>query len=252
MDFIFRFRKIYLALVGVLAVPFAIYLFASYSYVSKCSAPRKSCLEHRQVGCSINGNYNIKFAWNVSEVTCDMQTDGGGWMLLANYLHKKATPGGPTPLGRGLFPLENHRSLGSDEVGTRAWGHISLATHVDLSYKELRFRCETTAHSRLVDFSLFSEKCLAYFKTGKGACTEGPASTAMLRAESRALSNSNSMLPGVADRGWADQGDNALTNYPFFADYKSHWSIGSVPSRFECDDYDAGAGASTFHQVWAR
>ncbi len=233
-------------------IPLGLYAISAVNYISKCSIPRKSCLEHRQMGCNINGDYSIQLGTSVSEVTCDMQTENGGWTLIANYMHRKSLPGGPTLLATGRFPIQNSTSLGDNEVGTSAWGHVSLATQGYLSYQELRFRCETTSHQRRVDFVISGERCLTYLKTGRGSCIDSAADRSSLMAGSRGLAGNNSQLPGVALKGWKDQADNSLTNYPFYVDYKNHWSIGSLPGRFECDDYDSGGKASTFHQVWAR
>ena len=251
------FKKYFFLLIILGAVPLALYVISAMSYVSKCEKPRASCLEHRQAGCNIDGEYTVVTeAKNLlkknSSVTCDMETEKGGWTLVANYLHRKKSPGAATVLEKGIFPLESHTLLGHNEVGTAAWGHVSVGTMSTLSFKEIRFRCQTTAHQRLIDFSLTSDRCLNYFRTGQGSCFDAAENKSELIKSVRSLPGNGSFLPMIADKGWKDQGDYALVNYPFFLDYKNHWAVGRLPGRFECDDYDSGDTASTWHQVWVR
>jgi hypothetical protein len=245
-------RRLVWGLIILAAIPLGMYFMGAVNYISKCSPARKSCLEHRQIGCNIDGEYNIQIGSTSREATCDMQTENGGWTLVANYLHKKGAPGAPAVMERGRFPIQNSTSLGNNEAGTAAWGHASNATLAALPYQELRFRCQTSAHNRLVHFTISSEKCMTYLRTGKGACIDSPEDKNLLVKDSRGMANSDNKLPGVADKGWKEQGDNALTNYPFYTDYRHHWSIGPLPGRFECDDYEPGGTTSTFHQIWAR
>jgi hypothetical protein len=231
----------------------AIYLISAVNYVAKCSPARKSCLEHRKAGCNITGDYNILVGSTESEATCDMDTEGGGWTLVANYLHKKGAPGKPRLLERGRFPIQNNTSLGYDEADDEeAWGHAGSATMMSIPFQEFRFLCQTSAHKRLVHFTMASEKCFNYLRTGKGACLDSPEDRKLLMTRTRGLANNDSRLPAVADKGWKEQGDNALTNYPFYTDYRHHWAIGALPGRYECDDYEPGGTTSTFHQVWVR
>lgn len=250
MKLISKRHLIYILL--IIAIPVVIYLVSAGSYITKCSVVRPSCLDHRKASCGITGDYTVGIAGKTSEVTCDMETDQGGWTLAANYLHRQAAPGAPVVLPNGVFPLQKKHLLGLDEVGTPSWGHASNATLATVPFKEVRFRCMTTAHQRLIDFSVTSEACVNYIRTGIGSCLSSAENKSELVKSARSLAGNGARLPEVADKGWKDQGDFAMVNYPFFLDYKNHWAIGRLPGRFECDDYDSGGTASTWHQVWVR
>lgn len=248
-------RRIQLLLVGgiLIAVPIAIYAISAVKYSSRCGIPRDSCLEHRKAGCTIDGDYNIQLGSETREATCDMHTDGGGWTLVLNYLRRGSTTPSvtSTPL-RDRFPLQDGTTLGMDETHGSSWGHLAPQALSQLSFKEMRFRCRTTSHERLMDFVITDPHCLDYFRTGKGFCVD-PQSKASFLASTRRLPGHQAALPQVVETGWKDQGDNAMTNYPFFADLGAHyWSIATSWNRFECDDREAGGTTHTWHQVWVR
>ncbi|MBC7457079.1 MAG: hypothetical protein H7235_02285 [Bdellovibrionaceae bacterium] len=245
-------KAFFMGLFVLIGIPISLYVMSAFNYISKCDDVRPSCLDHRKAGCNISGDYSIGSATIKSEVSCDMQSDQGGWTLVANYLHRLGGPGGPTVLASGKFPQQNKKILGLDEVGTESWGNTSAATLSTVPFAEVRFRCQTTAHQRLIDFALTSKSCLDYFRTGQGSCLGSTEEKTELMKSLRELPGNGAKLPLVADKGWKDQGDFALVNYPFFLDYKNHWAVGRLPGRFECDDYDSGGTASTWHQIWIR
>ena len=240
----------------IVFIPAGIYTVSAVSYIVKCQKTRLSCLEHRTAGCSISGEYTISTETpqgkKETAVSCDMETEKGGWTLVANYLHRMSAPGSAQVLPEAQFPLQNQAVLGLNEVSTSAWGHVGTGTLSGLKFKEMRFRCQSSAHSRLVDFAISSEKCLDYFRTGQGSCLTSPDDKIQLQQGSRALPGNGAQLLKVADKGWKDQGSFAMVNYPFFLDYKNHWSVGRLLGRFECDDYDSGSTTSTWHQIWVR
>lgn len=245
--------KIIVGLVVVVGGPLALYLYAGARYTFLCGFSRASCLEHLTAGCTMDGVYEVKAGSRTVDATCDMKSDGGGWMLAANYLHQ-GKKGATTPIVsmNDKLPLLGSTELGKDEAGTAHWGHAGTGLLSTLSYKEVRYKCKTSAHPRTLDFAISSPQCLEYFKTGKGTCVSSVEDRDELLKRTRFLEGHNAQLPARAEKGWKDQGDNASVSYPFFLDWKAHWSPGVADNRWECDDYEPGGKTNTLHQVWLR
>src|SRR4051812_23576193 len=114
---------------AALAILFvALWIFASLRYSFRCSEPRTSCLAHRQAGCSLDAEYKVLLSGRPIDATCDMTTDGGGWTLVGNYLHRAVPQAQDKTKVLALFdrlPIQNRSELGTDEFGTPAWGHAS-------------------------------------------------------------------------------------------------------------------------------
>ncbi|MEZ4263202.1 MAG: fibrinogen-like YCDxxxxGGGW domain-containing protein [Polyangiaceae bacterium] len=192
-------------------------------------------------------------------VECDMATEGGGWTLVLNYLHK----GGTNPelaVRTTSLPVLGATSLGGDESASgTSWGHASNGLMTALRFDEMRWFARSSGHTRVVDFVTRSPAALAYARTGRGTMVEvfDPRFTRGLAGRVDAALPLH-VAPG--DRqGFADQGERALTEYPVFGDSaiegpRAHWGIKGRGSRWEADNFDniVGGRSDTQHQIWVR
>ncbi len=179
---------------------------------------------------------------------CDNETDGGGWTLVLNYVHKDGTS--PIRVERSTLPVLVSSKLGDDEgASTSAWGHASLALVSALAPKDLRFYGATSAHARIVNFKTSAAACIAYAKTGAGSC-------AGIETAFTPLAGHTAHLPAEADAWMSDQGALALLTFPFYKTSTYHWSIKGGAGRWEVDSYsdnNTPAGKfDTIHRVFVR
>jgi len=182
---------------------------------------------------------------------CDMQTDGGGWTLVLNYLHADGTLPALNVRNSNL-PLLGSTVLGTDESGTVYWGHAANSLMNTLSFTELRFYGITDAHARKVDFKTSHSGTITYFKTGSGSCSG-------MQSSYTALPGHTAFLPGVADFCDSNWGDYAPTRRPFINgaapyywniahEYAPgegwHWLVDATPA--DPPDFHS------HHQLWVR
>ena len=180
---------------------------------------------------------------------CDMVTDGGGWTLVLNYLHR----GGTNPelsVRTNNLPLLGSTTLGIDESSnTTTWGHTSPSYLNAFTFSELRFYGVTSAHTRVIHFKTTHANTVNYFRTGTGSMTGINTSFATLPSHS-------AFLPNTASSFFSNEGGLAMTNFPFWLGGTYHWGIrgGSSPNfyRWEVDDFPNSFSNNTYHQIWIR
>lgn len=195
------------------------------------------------------------------QATCDMSTADGGWTLVLNYLHLGDTNPALTQRADSL-PLQRSAALGEDgSLATESWGHaqpsLLAAFNADEDNPRLgetRWYCLSDStgtngnDGRVLHFVHASEATNGYISSGSGRADVAMAE----QSNNTLLPGHTANLPEALDNGFTNQGNDALTSFPFYLGGTYHWGIRGQGSRWECDDYPNNSDHNTFHQVWVR
>ncbi len=197
------------------------------------------------IGSVPSGTYYFNFNGSTFQGELDNDTDGGGWLMILNYVHLAADNSALQVRNTDL-PLLGSSTLGDNEAATANWGHMGNQLAADIDFEEIRFYGETTGHSRIIDFKTSYANVINYVKTGSGSF-----SGINNAANFTALTNHTANIPAQAINTFVNQGDNALTEFPFWRSGQFHWGIRGLGNRWEVDD-SANNTQSTIHRVWVR
>lgn len=190
------------------------------------------------------------------QVYCDMDTIDGPWMLVLNYVHQGGTD--PEVAASGtVLPVLGSTTLGDDEsASTTTWGHgapgLLNGFYNNSSFSRIRFECETSRHTRKMNFYTTQWACRDYARLGTTTSTSPWNECRLAGTNPVLLPGHSANLPNSADNNWENQGSNALTWFPFYKGLTSHWAIGRDVSWL-CDGADANTtGFDTIHRAWIK
>lgn len=199
-----------------------------------------------------SGRYSFNLGNGLFSADVD-NSEGGGWVLVLQYVHQGGTNPPLSIIGAGAdLPITSTAPLGTDESSdTTRWGHAGNAAMSQFTGDiELRWYGDTNAHSRIIHFR--STVGADYVRTGLG-------NMGGIQSDFTALSNHTANLPAATNSTYSNSTDYAMTNFPFWNGGTYHWGIsggnegdGANGFRWEVDDFPGSAAFDTRHRVWVR
>lgn len=196
---------------------------------------------------TVDGPQNLKIGKFVYQVFV-IVTGYGKWLKILNYCHK----GGTNPILLVRKPVDGfpmHRDElgadGSQQVDT--WGHVGPAL-LDALYTQCGGFTKVLFYARsskgnILHFKTSDINVVNYIRTGVG-------SVGGQMKQYELLSNHNTSIPQDAPDNFTNQGDYALTEFPFWKGATSHWGIRGLGYRWEVGDYADNFANDTVHHVY--
>ncbi|PCH72521.1 MAG: hypothetical protein COB98_11730, partial [Flavobacteriaceae bacterium] len=205
------------------------------------SNPLKSLAQAKDMP---TGRYYFDFGQGVFQADVDA-SNGGGWMLITQYVHKSGTNPALNIITVGSdFPINSGSAFGVDDsLDSTKWGHTGNAALNQIGdIDEIRFYGITSNHSRTLHFKTASTNAIDYIRTGTGSMTG-------IQSDHVKFADNTAYLPTSINSYFSNQNDQALTNFPFYRSGAYHWGIKGLNSRWEVDNYTS---VNTIHKVWVR
>lgn len=181
------------------------------------------------------------------------------WLLVLNYLHKAGT--NPELLVRTTnddFPLLGSTTLGDDgSLTPKSWGHLGnsfmrLIHQKCGPIKKVRIfgrrNHPSESSDKIIHFTTTDSRFITYITTGKGNVLGGFNNFTLIPEH-------NASIPQSAPSAFGDQGDYAMTEFPFWRSGQAIWGIRggrsfNDPSMWEVDSYSTRSKYNTWHQIW--
>lgn len=208
-----------------------------------------------------SGTYYIQWGASVYPIHCEMQLEGGGWMMILNYVHKSGTTPGLNVRTDSFPLLGSEYSIGPDESNSVYWGHTSNTLTAAFNWTEFMFYGRSGSHSRVIHFLGTNANIRSYMKTGSGGMNDPSGNYRDTTTIQNGSLRVNASIPFYVDAdvsGYSNQGDLAMTNFPMYGNStignpRAHWGINGGGNRWEVDDSSGDGGVhSTIHRIWVR